>query len=199
MIARPKMSQNEWKTIEIRGFKKLDMSHPFPAQVGVFCAYLMNHLVLGPGEAIFLPANEPHAYLKGDCVEAMACSDNVVRAGLTPKFKDVDVLCDMLSYTMQRPWVYAPDPSGHTLYAPPVPEFQLRRLALPQGDTVDLDETPSVAVLVCISGTGICVDSTDHKYALRTGATTLVLPDTSLKISATTPMLLFCCQEQVDL
>ena len=24
------MSQNEWKTIEIRGFKKLDMSHPFP-------------------------------------------------------------------------------------------------------------------------------------------------------------------------
>ena len=27
------MSQNEWKTTEIRGFKKLDMSHPFPAQV----------------------------------------------------------------------------------------------------------------------------------------------------------------------
>ena len=33
MIARPKMSQNESKTTEIRGFKKLDMSHPFPAQV----------------------------------------------------------------------------------------------------------------------------------------------------------------------
>ena len=56
-----------------------------------------------PGEAIFLPAGEPHAYLKGDCVEAMACSDNVVRAGLTPKFKDVDVLCDMLSYGMGPP------------------------------------------------------------------------------------------------
>ena len=34
MIARPKMSQNERKTTEIRGFKKLEMSHPFPAQVG---------------------------------------------------------------------------------------------------------------------------------------------------------------------
>ncbi|KAH8043573.1 mannose-6-phosphate isomerase [Aureococcus anophagefferens] len=75
----------------------------YPEDVGVFSAYLMNHLVLAPGEAIFLPAGEPHAYLKGDCVEAMACSDNVVRAGLTPKFKDVDVLCDMLSYGMGPP------------------------------------------------------------------------------------------------
>ncbi|CAJ0750428.1 1406_t:CDS:2, partial [Entrophospora sp. SA101] len=30
---------------------------------------------------IFLGANEPHAYLSGEC---MAASDNVVRAGLTP-------------------------------------------------------------------------------------------------------------------
>ena len=28
----------------------------------------------------------------------MALSDNVVRAGLTPKFKDVKTLCDMLHY-----------------------------------------------------------------------------------------------------
>ena len=27
------MSQNEWKTTEIGGFKKLDVSHPFPVQV----------------------------------------------------------------------------------------------------------------------------------------------------------------------
>jgi hypothetical protein len=31
-------------------------------------------------------------------VEIMALSDNVVRAGLTPKFKDVKTLCDMLHY-----------------------------------------------------------------------------------------------------
>ena len=39
------------------------------------------------------------AYLFGDCVECMATSDNVVRAGLTPKFKDVDRLCEMLTYS----------------------------------------------------------------------------------------------------
>ena len=47
---------------------------------------------------MFLKANLPHAYLSGDCVECMACSDNVVRAGLTPKFMDVPTLCQMLNY-----------------------------------------------------------------------------------------------------
>jgi len=47
-----------------------------------------------------LAANEPHAYLKGDCVECMATSDNVVRAGLTPKLKDSDTLIKMLTYNL---------------------------------------------------------------------------------------------------
>ena len=34
--------------------------------------------MLEPGEALFLPPNEPHAYLSGECVECMAASDNVV-------------------------------------------------------------------------------------------------------------------------
>lgn len=48
--------------------------------------------------AIYLPANEPHAYLGGELVECMAASDNVIRAGLTPKFKHADVLCESLTY-----------------------------------------------------------------------------------------------------
>jgi mannose-6-phosphate isomerase len=65
---------------------------------GVFCPLIMNYLILSPGDAFFMGPNEPHAYISGDCIECMALSDNVVRAGLTPKFKDVDVLCDMLHY-----------------------------------------------------------------------------------------------------
>lgn len=42
---------------------------------------------LAPGEAIYLAANEPHAYVSGELVECMAASDNVIRAGLTPKFR----------------------------------------------------------------------------------------------------------------
>ena len=36
MIARPKMSRNEWKTTETRGFtSQLELAHPCPAQVAV--------------------------------------------------------------------------------------------------------------------------------------------------------------------
>lgn len=79
----------------------LDLAKQYPNDVGCFSIYLLNCLKLKKGEAIYLSANVPHAYLYGDGVECMACSDNVVRAGLTPKFKDVQVLCDMLDYTMR--------------------------------------------------------------------------------------------------
>ena len=57
----------------------------FPGDVGIFVAYFLNYIKVAKGEAMFLRANLPHAYLSGDCVECMACSDNVLRAGLTPK------------------------------------------------------------------------------------------------------------------
>lgn len=79
-------------------FKQL--SEQYPGDVGCFGVFLLNHVTLEPFEAVFLRANVPHAYLRGDGVECMACSDNVVRAGLTPKFKDVDTLVRMLDYSM---------------------------------------------------------------------------------------------------
>ena len=61
------------------------------------------------GQGLFLAANEPHAYLRGDAVEIMARSDNVVRAGLTPKFKDVEVMGGMLSYDTQELHIFTPN------------------------------------------------------------------------------------------
>ncbi|CAF0859481.1 unnamed protein product [Didymodactylos carnosus] len=79
------------------------LNEQFPNDVGLFSIYFFNYLTLEPGEAIFLPANIPHAYLYGNCVECMACSDNVVRAGFTPKFKDIDTLITMLNYEEYTP------------------------------------------------------------------------------------------------
>jgi mannose-6-phosphate isomerase len=73
------------------------LAEQYPNDVGIFCSFLLNYIVLSPGQGIFLAANEPHAYISGDCVECMASSDNVVRSGLTPKFKDVDTLIEMLT------------------------------------------------------------------------------------------------------
>ena len=71
----------------------------YPNDIGCFCPFLLNYLHLKPGEAIFLASNEPHAYLSGDCVECMACSDNVVRAALTSKLIDKATLCELLTYS----------------------------------------------------------------------------------------------------
>lgn len=79
----------------------LRLSKQYPNDVGCFVVFLLNCFTLNKGEAIYLAANIPHAYLFGEGVECMACSDNVVRAGLTPKFKDVETLCSMLDYTMR--------------------------------------------------------------------------------------------------
>ena len=81
----------------------LRLAEQYPGDAGIFCALVLNYLVLADGEAIFLPANTPHAYLAGDCVECMASSDNVVRAGLTPKYRDIGTLLRMLDYASSPP------------------------------------------------------------------------------------------------
>ena len=191
----------------------LRLHRQYPGDVGVFCAFLLNHRVLAPGECLFLAANEPHAYVAGDCVECMACSDNVVRAGLTPKFKDVDVLCESLTYAMGPPHVLPPlaeaaeggcddsagaaENSGVAVYRPPAPEFQLRRLLVPRGEARRLPASASVGTMVVCRGHGTARDSTNHKYVMRPGFTMLVLPDTVVTFEAHDgEMLVFACSEQ---
>ncbi len=67
--------------------------------VGLLCLYLLNFVELKEGEAVFLEAGIPHAYLTGNIVECMANSDNVVRIGLTPKFKDIATLIKIFKVT----------------------------------------------------------------------------------------------------
>ena len=99
----------------------------FPGDRGALSIFFMNLLNLQPGEAIYVPPNEPHAYVEGTIVECMAASDNVVRAGLTRKFVDDKELLRMLSYRPGAPPVgsgTSADP-GVRRYRVPTPEFEL--------------------------------------------------------------------------
>ncbi|KAE9419394.1 hypothetical protein Angca_003348, partial [Angiostrongylus cantonensis] len=104
------------------------LNNEFPGDVGVFAPLLLNYFSLRPGEATFLGPNEPHAYLSGDCIECMSCSDNTIRAGLTPKFKDIQTLCANLTYTMKGPPIFPHREllPGVLLYSPPVQEFAVQ-------------------------------------------------------------------------
>lgn len=71
----------------------------YPGDVGVVSALLLNLLRLEPGEAIYLPAGNLHAYLGGTGVEIMASSDNVLRGGLTPKHVNVPELLRVVDFS----------------------------------------------------------------------------------------------------
>ena len=60
----------------------------FGIDSGILISLFMNHFHKKKGESFFIDANIPHAYIYGNCLELMACSDNVIRLGLTPKLVD---------------------------------------------------------------------------------------------------------------
>lgn len=66
--------------------------------IGLIFVFFFNILNLKKGEAFVINADIPHAYILGDLVECMANSDNVVRGGLTPKYKDTETLVNVLSF-----------------------------------------------------------------------------------------------------
>lgn len=111
------------------------IAHNYPGDPGVLAAMLLNYVRLQPGEALFLGAGVPHAYLDGLGVEIMANSDNVLRCGLTPKHIDVPELLRIVRFEATEPGVLRPEasPSGEERYETPVDEFVLSRYTLASG------------------------------------------------------------------
>jgi len=130
----------------------------FPGDVGIFCTFFFNRLQLKPGQAMYLGANEPHAYLAGDCIECMANSDNVVRAGLTPKFKDVKTLCQMLNYegSPAESKLFESVTNGNlTNYKPPINDFAVQRAIVAAGNDLELPVKPCASMMIITRGEGV--------------------------------------------
>nr|SVE75804.1 EOG090X07LH [Daphnia hispanica] len=154
----PSFSAEKMDSLQCDLFTRI--ASDFPGDVGCWSVYFMNYVILQEGESMFLGPNVPHAYIFGDCLECMACSDNVVRAGLTPKFKDIDTLCSMLDYQpgpvdrFRMKWSTV-DQFCQTS-SPPVPDFAMARLRLPVSATVDkpygLPVRSNASILLILQG-----------------------------------------------
>jgi len=172
----------------------LRLASQYPGDVGVFAPLVLNCFSLRPGQAIFLGPDEPHAYLAGDCVECMACSDNVVRAGLTPKLRDTDVLLDMLTYEshtvesalMRRKQIA----QGVHEYAPQASfqEFRLVRAELgpppSAAAAATLPALPGPSVLLVFAGQGRAELLGAPAQALRRGDIFLVPAGAAVQLRA---------------
>ncbi|MEE1788133.1 mannose-6-phosphate isomerase, class I [Streptomyces sp. SP17BM10] len=131
------------------------LARDFPGDRGLIAGLLLNHVRLSPGEALYLGAGVPHAYLHGVCVELQANSDNVLRAGLTPKHIDVPELMKVVVFEAGAPGVLHPTPvagtPGEELYPVPIDEFRLSRFRLDGTDREIDGRTPQI--LLCTAGT----------------------------------------------
>lgn len=141
----PKTRADEWF---------LRLGEFYPGDRGALSAYFLNIVGLGSGEGVFLGPNEPHAYLHGTIIECMANSDNVVRAGLTPKFIDRDVLVDMLTYRQGTPEIDRGREirPGERVYTVPVPEFQVEIYRHQAGCAGDYAAGGAVSILLVLDG-----------------------------------------------
>ncbi|MEU2287456.1 mannose-6-phosphate isomerase, class I [Streptomyces sp. NPDC013178] len=137
------------------------IAHHYPGDPGVIAAMLLNHVRLQPGEALFLGAGIPHAYLSGLGVEIMANSDNVLRCGLTPKHVDVPELLRIVRFEPGDPGVLRPEaaPDGEEVYETPIDEFRLSRYVLPEGAAPHDLTLATPQILLCTAGS---VQAGDH-------------------------------------
>ncbi|OKK16651.1 mannose-6-phosphate isomerase [Streptomyces sp. CB00455] len=126
--------------------------HDYPGDPGVIAAMLLNHFRLRPGEALFLGAGVPHAYIQGLGVELLANSDNVLRAGLTPKHVDVPELLKIVKFESGDPHVLRPEGDVEEVYEAPIDEFRLSRFLLAPGGTSRVLPQDTPQILLCTAG-----------------------------------------------
>jgi mannose-6-phosphate isomerase len=152
------------------------ISEFYPDDSGLFSPLLLNVITLQPGEGMFLYAETPHAYLKGVSLEVMANSDNVLRAGLTPKYIDIPELLANLKFNAKpaSELLTTPVQKGAELNFPiPVEDFafSVHEIAA-EPQTLEQD---SAAIVFCIEGQSVLS---------RQGETLTLLPGESCYLAA---------------
>ncbi|MEC5318788.1 mannose-6-phosphate isomerase [Brenneria populi subsp. brevivirga] len=161
-----------WATIR-------DITRFYPDDNGLFSPLLLNVITLQPGEAMFLYAETPHAYLNGVALEVMANSENVLRAGLTPKHIDIPELLDNVKFVAKPAanLLTAPIQQGNALSFPiPVDDFAFS-LHFLDGEPQTLDQN-SAAIVFCVDGEAL-LRKDDRQIVLKAGESCFISADES--------------------
>jgi mannose-6-phosphate isomerase len=156
----------------------IELNQQYPGDIGVLFVALLNLIRLEPGEAMYLPAGELHAYLEGVGVELMANSDNVLRGGLTPKHMDVPELLDLLNFTQGEIDVLRPQrvASGEAVYQTPAEEFVLSVISIEEASPFRSKTNRSVEIMICTEGQAEIKDLSDETSTRLTRGTSIIIP-----------------------
>lgn len=154
------------------------LADEYPGDTGVLSPLYLNVLKLAPGEAIFLPARELHAYLSGSGLEIMANSDNVLRGGLTRKHIDKTELSNILSFIPEKPQIITGDNKEgfETFYYTQSEEFILSVISLPEVNSKYKNEVNrGIEILLCTEGNATITDCYDgNSLEIKKGDSLLI-------------------------
>lgn len=180
LVEAPSVSSRVSASIMAESETVRELAAEYPGDPGIVLALLLNRVRLSRGEALYLPAGNMHAYLRGLGVELMASSDNVLRGGLTPKHIDVAELlaitqCQPLPIPTLLPTVVA---AGVEIFAPAVDDFALLHVLLTASvnggrASVDFD---GPAIIICTEGELVVTGDRSSTVLLR-GEFFFVTPD----------------------
>jgi mannose-6-phosphate isomerase len=176
----------------------LELGERYPGDAGVLASLLLNRITLEAGEAIYLPAGNLHAYLRGLGVEVMANSDNVLRGGLTPKHVDVPELLRVLDFTPTTEDALRPETftdGMELVYDTPAPEFAVSVLGI-DGDQLGHEiDAPSrhdgPQVLLCTEGYTVVHAKSSTVTLTRGSAAWVAADDGPIRFVASEPTKLF--------
>ena len=130
----------------------LRVAQDFPGDIGLVVLLTMRRLVLQPGDYVFLAAGVMHALVTGLLVEVLANSDNVVRAGLTPKKIDVPELLRIVDVDRAMQAEVGDDVDGWTTFDAETPYFRLRTRMLGGGASASVPASDQPRILLCLNG-----------------------------------------------
>jgi len=152
-----------------------ELAAEYPGDPGIVVSLMLNLVTLTPGEVLYLPAGNIHAYVEGLGIELMAASDNVLRGGLTPKHVDVPELLSVLDFSpVEVPYLAPESPSpGVEIYRPDVSDFVLT-VVKPSGAPLSVS-CAGPAIALCTSGS---VELNGH--ALARGESVFVTADDAI-------------------
>jgi mannose-6-phosphate isomerase len=150
----------------------------YPDDIGILSPAILNLVTLDPGEALFLPAGELHAYLYGLGIELMANSDNVLRGGLTPKHIDPPELLTVLNFQERDIDILLPEntASGERVYPVFAKEFFLSVITLDPGYTYIAPEKHSADILLFTSGAGSITYGRNNAPVQFSKGTSVLIP-----------------------
>lgn len=158
----------------------VEIAEHHPDDVGVVISLMLNRMTLQPGEAAYLETGVIHAHLRGLCLEVMASSDNVLRAGLTNKHIDPEGLVACLESGMARVARVTPDflDFDTEVFAPAGGGFALAvtQISAAAPDGVELVRAEG-SVLVCTGGEVTVSTDAGDALTLRRGESAYLAPE----------------------